>query len=149
MGRSVSRPTGATSTVFLQHGTDEAWQWNDLMDCIKEVLMRKFPSLREENSWLGREDHVVLGNCHCAITISDYCGVAAVCCTPRAEAYRDPTPLAQNWCDVIDKSFVAVLHKAYPKMALWGGGHMSNGCQVYTPVGRPEGVVTSNEGTLW
>jgi len=120
------------------------------MDCIKSVLMRKFPSLQKENGWLGDEDHIILGNCHCAITVSDYCGIAAVCCTPRQndDHWRD-FPLAQNWCDAVDKSFVAVLHKAFPKMAMWGGGHMSNGVQVFTPICRPDGVVTSNEGTLW
>ena len=149
MGRSVSRPSGATSTVYLHHDIDDTYDWNDFVGRIKEVLMKRFPSLREENGWLGREDHVVLGNSHCAITVSDYCGLAAVCCTPREDDHRYPASLAQNWCDTVDNSFVAVLHKEFPEMALWRDGCMSNGCSVYIPVGRPGGVVTSNEGILW
>jgi len=77
-------------TPFLpaQHDQDLArWEWEYLIDDIKERLSNAFPSLIPCNQWLGREDRAILENRHVYIGVSEYCGDVSVWCVPKEEGY--------------------------------------------------------------
>jgi hypothetical protein len=160
MSRSVSTPRNATSVVYLhnpQGDQDCGNDWEDFLLDLRQVLSgiagapggKGFPSLEECDIWLGREDHAVMENRHAYVTVSEYNGVVAVCLVPKNHIYSDePIPLAANWCAKVAKHFVSLATKAYESCALISNGRASNGEQFFSPVSRPEGVVTSKEGVL-
>lgn len=82
--------------------------WECDMESLSSALRAAFPSLREADRWMGREDHVVLENSLAAITVSEYCGLVAVCLVPeRRDSYetRDDDPLSLRWIAAIERRF--------------------------------------------
>ena len=161
MGRSVSTPTHAVAKVYLNYepdfshledeepnDDDHQIAWKDFVDCLTWTLEGRYKSLYRHDGWLDREDHIILRNQHCDITVSEYCGCVAVCLTPRDDDYRIPA-IAKSWCEQVATGFTAVVEKAFPNWAMRSIGRASNGEQFFQPVNRPDGVVTSKEGTLW
>ena len=153
MSRSVSRHKNAYVTVYLNHPFGEGEEeesWDYFIEDLQQVLDGSacdggFPSLIPCDRWSGREDHVILENQRGEVSISEYNGLVAICLAPR-----DPdNALDVGWCDTVAKSFRALLHKAYKHCALSSMGRFSNGEQAFQPIDRPEGLVTSKEGTLW
>jgi hypothetical protein len=170
MARSVSTPTGAVATVYLNRPHIAAGEgepddsyfaeegWEDFLLDLRQVLDgsagapggKGFPSLSECDRWLDREDHAILENCHAVVTVSEYCGLVAVCLVPKdANAYSDPSPLALEWCARVEDSFEKLLHGAYKDSALRSQGRASNGEQFFALVGEQGSCVTSKEGRLW
>jgi hypothetical protein len=97
MGRSVSTPSEALVVVYASFEGDS----DDFDDCRNELqraAMRKYPSLSRANRWIGNENHVVLENKHCSITVSEYCGLVAVAIVPGS-GYG---ALSERWCDKVD-----------------------------------------------
>ena len=130
MGRSVSTHRHAVATVFLHPGCEEDWQFDDFLECVQENLEDKYPSLRRCDRWAGREDHVVLENNRAEVSVSEYCGLVAVCLAPR-----DPDdPLDQGWTWQCKTGFKKHLEKAFSPCALRSVGRFSNGEQVFTKV---------------
>jgi hypothetical protein len=171
MGRSVSTHLNAYETFFLtlpantgdneeEYGHDEH-AWGDFIEDLKQVLSGTargggFPSLRDCDRWNGRENHVILENDHCEISVSEYCGLVAVCLAPQEfdNGYSDDqrrTNLAQGWTSRMCGKFLKELTAAYQGSALVSQGSMSNGEQVFTKPGKTisECCVTSKEGRLW
>jgi hypothetical protein len=129
MGRSVSTPT-AHNIAAVAYRTWEPededlldWEWQDLLDWIKEAAQAQWPSLTECDKWLGREDRAVLENCHCYIGVSEYCGLVAVWLVDK-----DETILGNVWCAKIEEKFEE-LFATCRKL-----GTFSNGESVYEKV---------------
>lgn len=82
--------------------------WDDDMLNLSSALRAAFPSLCEADRWLGREDHVILENSLAAVTVSEYCGLVAVCLVPeRWNAYGliEDDPLSVCWIALIEARF--------------------------------------------
>jgi hypothetical protein len=148
MGRSVSTHRHAVETIYLHSVVPddaESYEWDYFIEDIRSILSKRYPSLSECERWQDREDRIILENKRAEVSVSEYCGLVAVCLAPL-----DPyNQLDQGWCDRVSKSFRDTLHKAYPSSALHKLGRFSNGEGVFAPITRPEGVVTSKEGVLW
>ena len=120
--------------------------WDDFKDDLTAILQDAFPSLGPppKPRWFYRECFVILQNDHCTITVSEYCGLTAICLVPD-----DSTNLGPAWCSQIESRFMSVLSRAFPSKALTSMGRASNGEQFFRPVSRPDGLITSKEGVLW
>lgn len=130
MGRSVSTHQHSVATVYLhpefEGGDDYAFQ--DFIDDLKDnVLCPKYPSLCACDRWSGREDHVVLENSQVEISISEYCGLVAVCLAPLDPGNAFQLAVAER----MSKSFHKTLHRMFKSCALESIGRMSNGEQVF------------------
>jgi len=151
MSRSVSRPSNYTAIVYL-HQPFEDGGFGCFVEDLQQVLCDRFPSLSPCDRWLDREDRIILENRHAVVTVSEYRGLVAVCLVPEMESalnYESARiALSEAWCSQVEDSFVKHLHKAFASSALISDGSASNGEQFFHPVSRPEGVVTSKEGTL-
>lgn len=173
MARSVSTPTNAYATAYLNRphiaaGDSEPDDsffaeegWEDFLLDLRQVLDgsagapggKGFPSLSECDEWLDREDHAIMENRHAYVTVSEYCGLVAVCLVPKEESAfgydSSRLALAEAWTRNNSDRFEKLLHGAFPDSALISQGRASNGEQFFAPVNRPGGLVTSKEGTLW
>ena len=116
MGRSVSTPTGAVAIAYrdVTYMTDEdsQWEWDMFQEDVIQQLQSAFPSLDEADSWIGREDHVVLENGHCQVTISEYCGLVAIALVPIEAEYASEAGydnLHSHWCGQISDKFTELL----------------------------------------
>lgn len=148
MGRSVSTHRNAVETIYLHSVVSddaESYEWDYFIEDIRSILSNRYPSFSECERRQDREERIILENKRAEVSVSEYCGLVAVCLAPL-----DPyNQLDQGWCDRVSKSFRDTLHKAYPSSALHKLGRFSNGEGVFAPITRPEGVVTSKEGVLW
>ena len=149
MGRSVSTHRHAVETVFINpEGVNDSDDLQYLLEDIRDnVLREKFPSLQKCDRWQDREDHVIAENQRGEVSVSEYCGLVAICLAPR-----DPdNALDLGWCGQVAGSFRNVLHEAFKSSALVFQGHASNGEQFFSRIGKTvqESCVTSKEGVLW
>lgn len=107
MGRSVSYPAGA-QVAFLPLDTGEdddfEWEYQCLIDDIRDTVRQVFPSFDAIDCWRGREDRVLMRNTFADIGISTYGGIAAVWLAERSDtsyAYAREwgrhSALAQGW----------------------------------------------------
>lgn len=106
MGRSVSYARGSVCIAYTTFDNTEEYKdaWDDFIEWIREQATELFPSLYNEDTWLGREDHAVLANQHCYIGVSEYCGLVSIWVVPK-EDDNDNNGLAQHWCASIEKKF--------------------------------------------
>ena len=117
MGRSVSTPSGAVAIAYrdvsyMEDG--DTWEWENFQEHIIDDLKNAFPSLSEADGWIGREDHIILENGHCQVTISEYCGLAAISLVPETHDcyYSEDIAkqnLADHWCHQVSDKFVELL----------------------------------------
>lgn len=161
MGRSVARPQDRgtitfymTTPIFIDDLPPEAsddndaidyYDWSDFLENVTTIILDAYPSFQSFRTriFIGNEIRVLMENNHGCVTISEYCGITAICLVPRRDA------LAQHWVEQIERNFRALLTKAFPSQALHSMGTASNGEQFFKPANRPEGVITSKEGVLW
>ena len=114
-------------------------------------LQEKFPSLTERDRWEDREDHIFAENQHCEISVSEYCGLVAVCIRAKdcgGDGNGSSSGLHTGWTNAAVKGFRDCLHKAYSGCALRSLGSASNGEQFFELATTPGSVVTSKEGRL-
>lgn len=127
MSRSVSVPSGAVAVAYKDATElEDEFDWEYYVDSIKYQLQSAFPSLEECDKWLGREDHAILENGHCHITVSEYCGLVAVSLVPKEHDIWYPEDIAlQNlsgsWCAQIESRFLSMLRE-YRKVATASNG---------------------------
>ena len=149
MARSVSTPSGAAFVIHTHFEPEDEFDAQFEFDMMVEDLQREiqttFPSFRESDRFIGREDRVILENDHAAVTISEYMGLIAIAVVPEDD--NDHPGLSSAWVDQIESKFKALMHSMYA--VLVPKGTFSNGEQVFAPASRPEGVYTSKEGMLW
>lgn len=111
MSRSVETPFGAAAIAYRDVSyVEDEFDWDMFKTGILYQLQEAFPSLVEADSWIGRECHVVLENAHCKVTISEYCGLAAIALVPE-DHDCDPslTNLAERWCAQVSTRFISML----------------------------------------
>ena len=130
MGRSVSTHRHAVATVYLnmEFGEDDFDFF--LEDLCDNVLVPKYPSLEPCNRWMDREDHVILQNQYCEVSVSEYCGCVAVCLAPfdPDDAYK------VAWCERVADSFKRHVEKNFKSCAMRRIGGFSNGESVYQKI---------------
>ena len=105
--------------------------WDDDMANLSSTLCDAFPSLRECDRWLGDEDHVILENRHAAVSVSEYCGLVAVCLVPEARSEYESSPMiARRWCAQVEARFRRIVADVFGT-ELVKLGTMSNGEGVF------------------
>lgn len=107
MGRSVSYPAGAEVAILPldpDEPEDFEWEYECLIDEIRDTVRQAFPSFDPVDCWRGREDRVLMRNTFADIGISTYGGIAAVWLAERSDnsyAYAREwgrhSALAQSW----------------------------------------------------
>jgi len=128
MGRSVSTPRGAIVCFEDISAFDDEFDFEWFIDDLKARVAQLFPSLYECNTWLGREDHVLMRNAYADFGVSEYCGLASIWIVERSDgAYYDNPRAgrAAHWLSQIRTRFEA----EFGNLTL--EGTMSNGEGVY------------------
>jgi len=133
MGRSISTHRNAYTTFFTTFDYDDdedysQYAWDSFVNCVRDILSKKYKSLQNADRWVDREDHIILENSVAEISISEYCGGVAICLAPR----DTDNPLHEGWCGQIYKGFHDILNKCfqgYHKI-----GCFSNGEGVYEKI---------------
>lgn len=138
MARSVSIPRGAVKVAYVACYQEDEDGWDDSVDNLRWSLKNRYPSLRNYNKWVGREDRAVLENDHAYITVSEYCGIAAVCAVPKNDSKK-----AAAWCDKVELLDAS----CYLGEPLISQGRFSNGEQVFARLDTRETV--SSNGSRW
>lgn len=93
MGRSVSYPSGAlvAFTVFAveedeSDGVDLEFEYDWLLEDLRERAGQAFPSLKRHDGWRGREDRILMRNAFADFGFSTYGGLVAVWIAERDDA---------------------------------------------------------------
>jgi len=138
MGRSVSVPSGAIATVYIDHQVGEdGWEgfdgldWEDFTEDVRNVVTERYASFEECDRWLDCEDRAILENGHAYIVLCEYCGLASVSLVPRDDRGYPEDLLHGAWCQQIARNWHAHMVKRYPDRALVKQGTMGNGVGVY------------------
>ena len=109
---------------FDEHTTHVNWESD--IENLTHALRAAFPSLTPCNRGLGggrSEDHAILENRHAAVSVSEYCGLVAVCLVPEARnSYDDPSATAHHWCAQVEAKFRKVVADTFGALAgrSWG-----------------------------
>ena len=149
MSRSVSTHPYSIATVYLKSPECDEHEdlcvefWMDLVEDLQDILtgasqvdsglrvngkpFTGFEGYEPCDRWTGREDHVILEGELSEISVSEYCGIVAVCLAPL-----DPDIVTHvNACAAAAPYFFALLQKAFPDSFLRKVGTFSNGESVY------------------
>lgn len=134
MGRSVSTHRHAVATVYLNPEIEDdgdSFAWDSFVEDLQQnVIADRFPSFSECDRWMDREDHVIMENAHAEVSVSEYCGLVAVCLAPR-----DPDDaFAVAWTENFASSFHAHVTKMFKSSALTKVGTFSNGESVFEKI---------------
>ena len=116
MGRSVSYATGSTAIAYrsfdCEDEFDSEFEFDYLIDWIRETAKTAWPSMTDCDSWLGREDHAILCNDLAYIGVSEYCGLVSVWLVDRENDHGDSfyygegtLNLCKPWCAQIAPRF--------------------------------------------
>jgi len=143
MARSVSTPSEASDVAYATFEGDE-YDFRDAVSEMQAAARRRYPSLSKCDRWIGRENHAVLENRYCTITVSEYCGLVAVAIVPGS-GYS----LSDSWCSKVNLEPLV----EYFGQALRLKGVFSNGEAIFQPAdGVQKGDMglgfTSKEGWL-
>ncbi len=134
MGRSVMTASNAVAVVYFTDENDE--QWEDVIDNVQGVIKKRFPSFHkcEHWEWQSDECRVILTNGLADVTISEYCGLAAVCLVPREllTCGSSESTLCEPWCNQIAGNWSDLLNKAFGGLVKIGTG--SNGEAFYKKI---------------
>ena len=112
MGRSVSYATGSLAIAYRTIETNEwdSFEYENLVDWIRETARNHWSSFQDCEEWLGREDRAILENELAYIGISEYCGLVSIWLvdrTDRYDGYDDPIAnLCEPWCEQIAPQFL-------------------------------------------
>lgn len=142
MARSVSTHQHAIETVYLD-GAEYTEDFEFFIEDLQRLIRGHYLSFSPCDHWQGQENHIILRNKRAEVSVSEYCGIVAVCLAPL-----DPNhSFDRKWCHQTASNFRKILHNGYP--ALVSKGQASNGEQFFSFVNRPGGLYTSREGVLW
>jgi hypothetical protein len=128
MARSVSTPSNAQSVVYCSFECDEDddFAFDDSVDNLRYELKAAFPSLADDEEWVGREDRGLVSNRYARIGISEYCGLVAVWAVPKEDYYGDVSPLGVAWAAKIEAKLTGIAGQCFGT-ALKKIGTASNG----------------------
>ena len=107
--------------------------FDDFDEDLKILLQEAFPSLTEDEKWLGREDQAILGNAYAYFGWSEYCGLVAVWVSAKEPDYRASAAweaMRDKWIASIEKRFAKTVAKAWG-VPLNKLGTFSNGESVF------------------
>lgn len=136
MARSVSTPTGAVQVAYADASDIYSEDWDDTVSDLRWAARNRYPSLRNCDEWIGREDRAILANDLAFITVSEYGSLVAICAVPKNESKK-----ATAWCEKVDLNCLA----CYFGPVLVSQGRFSNGEQVFR---RGDENISSN-GSRW
>lgn len=148
MSRSVMIHPDSRATVYLAPdeldptNCESHWLRDEFIYDLQDGIMQKYPSFVDCSKWLGRETMAILENKVAYVTMSEYNGLVAICLVPK-------TAYGATWANRVAASFKEHVHRLYPLYFLIRQGCASNGEEFFTPANRPDGMITSKEGTLW
>ncbi len=136
MARTISTPSEAQETAYQdvsEHDFDSFQWW---LEGEAEYVKSLWPSFRDCDKWIAREDHAVLENNLCFFGVSEYCGLAALWLVPKEFAtdgcFSDNDyvlPLAENFIKRIAPKF----HKTFGQYRKIGA--FSNGEAIFEKTG--------------
>ena len=137
MARSVSVPTGAFVVAYewleQSHDGDDSNFYGD--EFLEDVTCRAeelFPSLRECNEWLGREDRAILENSFAYFGVSEYCGLVSIWMVLKDQDDHN-VHLAEHWAAQVSTKFKEVFG------TLTKVGTFSNGEAIFEKKGKMNG----------
>lgn len=138
MGRSVSVPSGAVATVYLD-GLDieDELFWEDFVDSVQFTVSRRYPSFETADHWVDDEEKAILENEHAIVVLAEYCGCVSVSLVPKDQGdglWGDHAASAEAWCRQVADNWRQALQEAFPERAMVRIGGMSNGVSVYRKV---------------
>lgn len=118
-GESCTRCEAKNHIPDVQFDDDATrMNWDDDIMNLSDKLRDAFPSLTKCDRWLGRgnsEDHAILENRHAAVSVSEYCGVVAVCLVPEPRSEYESSPMiAHHWCAQVEAKFRKIVAEAFP-----------------------------------
>ena len=100
MGRSVMTHRNAIATVYLGSDWNDSEDWDDDVQYYFDTIHTYFKSFRQTTRWEGNEMLVIAQNEHVFVTVSEYCGLVAICLVPH-----EGRTLAEPWCRRVASSF--------------------------------------------
>lgn len=106
-----------------------------LIEDTQDRVIELFPSMTACDRWEGRENHVVAENAHSEVSISEYCGVVAICLAQKFDYdnyYADESSVANlgaHWRKMVEEKF----NKNFSEMRMLG--RFSDGTAAYSLVG--------------
>lgn len=115
------------------YGGQDTFEWM-LEDTLARV-QEMFPSMKPADYWIDRELHVIAENSHSIVTVSEYCGMVAICLGDNYDRenywYNDaPTHnLGVKWREQVQDKFLTVFSE-FNKL-----GTFSDGTSVYEKTG--------------
>lgn len=122
---------------YGEEGMDESeatheghdYDWEDFegdLEWVSGYMQELWPSLRSTERWPYDEVHVFLESSLVEVSVSEYCGLVALCIAPRSDLYDEShRGLAVRWINSISDRFLRTFG-AYSKV-----GTFSNGESVY------------------
>ena len=124
MSRGVMTVTDAVSIVYVEHGCEENWDWDDFIEGVRSEIKHKFSSFQDVDKWDGREEHRILENDLARVVICEYCGLASINLAVREDGawYYDRLPLAAHWCRQIAPKFEALFSDRLRRIATASNG---------------------------
>jgi len=123
MGRGVSVPGYAEAVVYYDvSDLEDSGDWRLFVYDVTHQLKKSFPSLRDCDKWLDREDKAILCNDFAFFGLSEYGGCASLWIVPMES---DKPGLEAYWIGQAGD----VLGREYGNLQRLGG--MSNGESVY------------------
>jgi len=109
MGRGVSRPSGAFAVSYDEFSPsdseDSSFEWNCYIEGLKEKAKKLFPSMRECDKWLDREDHAILENAFTWFGVSEYCGCVSIWLADKDRDFRAGPAIAEHWKEQVQQKF--------------------------------------------
>lgn len=135
MGRSVSYPADAIvafTTFDCEDPDDASFEWDWFVDDLRDRLSAVSSTFRHQDTWIGREDHVLASNGHAHFGVSEYCGLVSVWLVARDDLEPRQEALAARWLEQVRDRFVAT-YGTLRKL-----GTMSNGEGVYERLAQPQ-----------
>ena len=138
MSRSVSIPSGAYTIAYADVSEND-WEWDELLDQVRDYAQSRYPSLEACRRWLDQESQAILENGHAILAVSEYNGLVCLAIIPKNES------LAPHWCKRVDlKDLVQCFGPA-----LISKGRFSNGEQVFIRADRSSRENISSNGSRW
>lgn len=105
MGRSVMTARGAVAIAYLPYyeEDEEYIHYDEFVMDLQERIEALFPSMSSGNVWIENEVNLIAENYHGYVTISEYCGLVALCLVPQENA--ESPALAESWCRRVADKF--------------------------------------------
>lgn len=132
MSRSVMTHPDAVATAFIDGShIEDSDEFDWFVEDLQHSITSRWKSMDAEDRWVGRELRVIAENRMAYVTVSEYCGLVAVCLVSKSEDYLNTgyaddasmANLADQWTASVAPGFL----KAYGELRSLG--FASNGEQ--------------------